>query len=216
MVSDGTLRLLALTILANLRSATGIYLVEEPENGIHPTAVETVYQSLSSVYDGQVLVATHSPVMLAISSPEQLLCFARLTMAKWMLFAATSTRPFSSGGVSAGPRSWELLVLTADKNTQFAIEGLLSRHAALGIRPIHDVKILVHPRRDPAVFRESHDFLRPFQSLARYCLVVFALERSGGKNRSREELEEAVQSNLDANGWQGCSAVIAIAPELEA
>ena len=77
MVSDGTLRLLALTILAYLPSATGIYLVEEPENGIHPTAVETVCQSLSSVYDGQVLVATHSPVMLAISRPEQLLCFAK-------------------------------------------------------------------------------------------------------------------------------------------
>jgi predicted ATPase len=39
--------------------------------------VETVYQSLSSVYDGQVLVATHSPVMLAVSRPEQLLCFAK-------------------------------------------------------------------------------------------------------------------------------------------
>lgn len=77
MVSDGTLRMLALTILAYVSGADGIYLIEEPENGVHPTAVETVYQSLSSVYDGQVLVATHSPVMLAISRPEQLLCFAR-------------------------------------------------------------------------------------------------------------------------------------------
>lgn len=77
MVSDGTLRLLALTILAYLPGASGVYLVEEPENGVHPTAVETVYQSLSSVYDGQVLVATHSPVMLAVSRPEQLLCFAK-------------------------------------------------------------------------------------------------------------------------------------------
>ena len=77
MVSDGTLRLLALTILAYLPGASGVYLVEEPENGIHPTAVETVFQSLASVYDGQVLVATHSPVMLAVSRPEQLLCFAK-------------------------------------------------------------------------------------------------------------------------------------------
>lgn len=77
MASDGTLRLLALTILAYLPGASGIYLVEEPENGVHPTAVESVYQSLTSVYDGQVLVATHSPVLLAISRPEQLLCFAK-------------------------------------------------------------------------------------------------------------------------------------------
>ena len=55
MVSDGTFRLLALTIPAYLPEFEGIYLIEEPENGIHPTAVETVYQSLSSVYDAQIL-----------------------------------------------------------------------------------------------------------------------------------------------------------------
>lgn len=76
-VSDGTLRLLALTVLAYVPGASGIYLIEEPENGIHPTAVETVYQSLCSVYGGQVLVATHSPIMLAVSRPEQLLCFGK-------------------------------------------------------------------------------------------------------------------------------------------
>jgi len=73
----GTLRLLALTILAYVPEFNGIYLIEEPENGIHPTAVETVYQSLSSVYSGQVLVASHSPVLLGVARPEQLLCFAR-------------------------------------------------------------------------------------------------------------------------------------------
>mgnify|MGYP001614566907 CR=1 FL=1 len=77
MASDGTLRLLALTVLAYLPSTSAIYLIEEPENGIHPTAVETIYQSLSSVYDGQVLLATHSPVMLAVAKPSQLLCFAK-------------------------------------------------------------------------------------------------------------------------------------------
>lgn len=77
VVSDGTLRLLALTILAYIPEFRGIYLIEEPENGIHPTAVETVYQSLSSVYSGQVLVASHSPVLLNIAKAEQLLCFAK-------------------------------------------------------------------------------------------------------------------------------------------
>jgi hypothetical protein len=77
VLSDGTLRLLALTILAYLPDFEGIYLIEEPENGIHPTAVETVYQSLSSVYAGQVLVASHSPVLLGVAKAEQLLCFAK-------------------------------------------------------------------------------------------------------------------------------------------
>lgn len=77
LVSDGTLRLLALTLLAYLRGIDGVFLIEEPENGIHPRAVETVFQSLSSVYGAQVLLATHSPVVLSIAKPEQVLCFAK-------------------------------------------------------------------------------------------------------------------------------------------
>jgi energy-coupling factor transporter ATP-binding protein EcfA2 len=77
LISDGTLRLLALTILAYIPNLEGIYLIEEPENGIHPRAVETVLQSLSSVYGAQVLLATHSPVILSLATAEQVLCFAR-------------------------------------------------------------------------------------------------------------------------------------------
>ena len=50
--------------------------VEEPENGVHPAALETIYQSLSSVYNAQVLVAT-SPVLLSMAKPEQILCFSK-------------------------------------------------------------------------------------------------------------------------------------------
>lgn len=77
MVSDGTLRLLALTLPAYLQDFRGIYLIEEPENGIHPRAVETMFQSLSSVYDAQILLATHSPVILSCADPKTILCFAK-------------------------------------------------------------------------------------------------------------------------------------------
>ncbi len=77
MVSDGTLRMLALTLPAYLQELTGVYLIEEPENGIHPRAIETMFQSLSSVYDAQMLLATHSPVILSMAKPEQVLCFAK-------------------------------------------------------------------------------------------------------------------------------------------
>jgi len=76
-LSDGTLRLMALTVLAYLPQSKGIYLIEEPENGLHPTAIDAIYQSLSSVYEGQVLMATHSPVLVAVAGPEQLLCFSK-------------------------------------------------------------------------------------------------------------------------------------------
>ncbi len=77
VVSDGTLRMLALTLLAYVDGVEGIYLIEEPENGIHPKAVESVYQSLSSVYGAQVLCASHSPVVLGLAQPSDLLCFAK-------------------------------------------------------------------------------------------------------------------------------------------
>jgi len=77
LISDGTLRLLALTLLAYLPPTDQVYLIEEPENGVHPRAMEAVFQSLSSVYAGQVLLATHSPLILGLAKPEQILCFAR-------------------------------------------------------------------------------------------------------------------------------------------
>jgi predicted ATPase len=77
VASDGTLRMLALTLLAYLPDFKGVYLIEEPENGIHPSAVETVLQSLSSVYGAQILLATHSPVILSLAKAEDVLCFAK-------------------------------------------------------------------------------------------------------------------------------------------
>ncbi len=77
LLSDGTLRLLALTIPAYLTDLEGVFLIEEPENGIHPRALETVLQSLTSMYDCQVLIATHSPVALNMLEARQLLCFAK-------------------------------------------------------------------------------------------------------------------------------------------
>jgi len=77
MVSDGTLRMLALTLPAYIPDYSGVFLIEEPENGIHPRAIETVFQSLSSVYDAQVMLATHSPIVLNMAKLEDVLCFAK-------------------------------------------------------------------------------------------------------------------------------------------
>jgi len=77
VASDGTLRLLALTLLGYVGELERVYLIEEPENGIHPQAVETVYQSLASAYDCQILCASHSPVVLSLAEPRTVLCFAK-------------------------------------------------------------------------------------------------------------------------------------------
>jgi predicted ATPase len=77
VLSDGTLRLLALTLLAYAPTTPALTLIEEPENGIHPKAMETVMQSLQSVYRSQILCATHSPVVLSQLRPQQVLCFGK-------------------------------------------------------------------------------------------------------------------------------------------
>lgn len=77
LVSDGTLRLTALTLPAYLADLKGTYLIEEPENGIHPKAIATAYDSLKSMYDAQVLLATHSPVVLSDAEAGDVLCFAK-------------------------------------------------------------------------------------------------------------------------------------------
>jgi hypothetical protein len=66
-LSDGTLKILALTLLSFLgdEAIPGLLVTEEPENGIHPQAIETVLQSLSMLYESQVWVSTHSPIVLA-------------------------------------------------------------------------------------------------------------------------------------------------------
>ena len=55
-LSDGTLRILALSLLPYLPSHAlpRLLVTEEPENGIHPQAIETVLLSLSSILDSQV------------------------------------------------------------------------------------------------------------------------------------------------------------------
>ena len=45
--------MLALTLLAYIPAREAVYLVEEPENGIHPRNLEIVFQSLSSVLMGK-------------------------------------------------------------------------------------------------------------------------------------------------------------------
>jgi predicted ATPase len=78
-LSEGTLRILALTLLPYLPSTAlpALLVTEEPENGIHPRAIETVMQSLASITGAQVLVSTHSPIVLADTSLDDVLA-ARL------------------------------------------------------------------------------------------------------------------------------------------
>lgn len=65
-MSEGLLRFLALSTLRFL-SPCSVVLVEEPENGLHPARVAESVQALrafSSATNTQVLIATHSPLVI--------------------------------------------------------------------------------------------------------------------------------------------------------
>ncbi len=108
-VSGGTMRFLALTLLAYLPANRDIYLVEEPENGIHPLALEGIRDSLWSAYDAQVLATTHSPTLLGLTEPSQVLCFAK---------NESGATDIVRGDMHPILQEWEG---TLDKNVLFAI-----------------------------------------------------------------------------------------------
>jgi predicted ATPase len=78
LASFGTLRTLALTLPAFLPAdEPRLYLFEEPENGIHPKAIEIVMSAIQSIPNAQTFVTTHSPMIVQQSGVDSLLLFSR-------------------------------------------------------------------------------------------------------------------------------------------
>ncbi len=84
-LSEGTLRFLALCILLEDRSVEGLLCMEEPENGIHPSNLPSMVRLLEELAVNpktepgpdnpfrQVIVNTHSPWIVQLVRPEDLL-----------------------------------------------------------------------------------------------------------------------------------------------
>lgn len=84
-LSDGTLRFLALAILEEDPEATGVWCLEEPENGIHPARIPAMVRLLSDVAVDttlpvdqtnplrQVIFNTHSPRVVGFCDHEDVL-----------------------------------------------------------------------------------------------------------------------------------------------
>lgn len=80
LLSEGTLKLIGLTLLGFLPSDAHprLYMIEQPEDGLHPLAMETVVSALTEPSsEAQVLLSSHSPVLLAQVALEQVLVFQR-------------------------------------------------------------------------------------------------------------------------------------------
>jgi predicted ATPase len=88
-LSDGTLRFLALAVLALDPEAQGLLCLEEPENGIHPARIPKILQLLQEIATDvdypidkdnplrQVIINTHSPAVV-MQIPDDSLLVAEL------------------------------------------------------------------------------------------------------------------------------------------
>ncbi len=76
VISEGTLRILALLAIVNPLAATSVIGYEEPENGVHPRRLKLIADLLKNAADSggvQVLVNTHSPILPAYFEDESLI-----------------------------------------------------------------------------------------------------------------------------------------------
>jgi hypothetical protein len=112
------------------------------------------------------------------------------------------------------PPPKDFVVLTADKNAQFAVRGILSRYRSLGIRRV-DPDYLLHPGKDPGVLHSAHEFLRTFAKLYTYALVLMDREGSGQEAVLRADMEARIEEALGKSGWNDRATAIVIDPELD-
>lgn len=102
-LSDGTLRFLALAIMASDPDAQGATCMEEPENGIHPLRIPQIVELVRQLSDApdqaqdtwmsvsklrQVIINTHSPLVVAELSIDELLMAEKFHFqeAQWVRF----------------------------------------------------------------------------------------------------------------------------------
>lgn len=108
----------------------------------------------------------------------------------------------------------DLIVLAADKDMEHALQGLLARPAALGIRPVN-ADVLVHPRHDAACALHGVPFLAGFSNRYEYGLLMFDHEGSGKEDISTLDLQKQINEEFARSTWGERAKAIVLSPELE-
>jgi hypothetical protein len=107
----------------------------------------------------------------------------------------------------------DLVVLVPDRNTEFAVRGLLARPKALGIRAIRS-QIYSHLERDPGCLLRGPEFLAPLRDQYAHALILLDQEGSGRDAEPRTEIEQTLERRLEVS-WGPRAAAIVLEPELE-
>lgn len=152
-LSDGTLRFLALAIMACDPDAQGLTCMEEPENGIHPLRIPQIVELVRQLSDAldeeekswddvtklrQVIINTHSPLVVAELPIDELLMAEsfQFKKAQWVRFKPIKDSWRGKYGVNnnAGVSKGQIIAylngqsLTAKPNTVRAWIGDKNTH----------------------------------------------------------------------------------------
>lgn len=94
-MSEGMLYWLAFAILEHL-APQGMLLIEEPENGLHPSRIAEVMRVLRDVSERtQIIVATHSPLVINELGPEEVTIVTRTAERGTICTPMTQTKNFA-------------------------------------------------------------------------------------------------------------------------
>jgi hypothetical protein len=107
----------------------------------------------------------------------------------------------------------DLVLIVADKNAQFALQGALQRPEALGIRPV-EFDFRVHVGRDGGARRTGPEMLALEHQRFAHGLLVLDFEGSGSDTATALELEEELDGRLRPH-WGDRAKSIVIEPELD-
>lgn len=83
VISEGTLRVLALCAIAANPTPPALVAFEEPENGVHPKRIEVIAQLLAKIADRegtQLVVTSHSPTLIAEMARMRLESPSKITL----------------------------------------------------------------------------------------------------------------------------------------
>jgi predicted ATPase len=119
-LSDGTLRFLALAVLQLDPESSGLWCLEEPENGIHPERIPAMLELLQDIATDveapvgpdnplrQVIINTHSPSVVT-QVPDDSLLVAEFKE------AVSGGQRFKRVSFSSLPKTWRLKAIDAPK-----------------------------------------------------------------------------------------------------
>ena len=120
---------------------------------------------------------------------------------------------FSAKAAKGNPMQ-DLVLLVADKSMKYAVEGILSRPCAIGIRPVsYDLR--VHTLCDSGVRTSGVQMLGLAKGAATHALMLLDFEGSGASGTA-PELESQLRKKLqEPSNWGDRGDVVVIEPELD-